>query len=248
MDGNTEEASRLLSLPTDVQETPLEPIIEALADGVLGYDAEGRVCLINAAARRILDLPLDAPLVGLSYRQLAALLAHRFTDVASARAAVRPADSADDGPAELELVNPLCWLRVVRLQVDDRRGRQAGRLVLLQDWTELKLQEQMQAERLMLVAHDLKTPLTNIKAYTQLTLLRLKRWPTEPSMSAAGQELLEQALGYLQTVNEQADKLTGLISELLESSRSEPCAVSRALPGLEPEAGQTPLADGESHS
>ncbi|MBI4494853.1 MAG: PAS domain-containing protein [Chloroflexi bacterium] len=199
----------------------LESIFESLPDGVLTYDSEGRVGLLNAAGRHLFGLPADAHLAGLSHQDLVAVLAPRFADADAASAALQPTGNAADRPVELELVNPRCWVRAQRSEVQDRQGRVVARVLLLHDWTERKLQERYWAEYLAVAAHDLKTPLANVKAYTQLALRRLRQVPAESATSNAAGTPLEQALGYLRTVNEEADKLTRLITELLEFWRSE---------------------------
>jgi signal transduction histidine kinase len=62
-------------------------------------------------------------------------------------------------------------------------------------------------EFLSIVSHELKTPVTSIKGFAQVLQRRL-------SPSA-----MERAGRYLDVINQQADRLTGLINDLLDLSR-----------------------------
>ncbi len=65
---------------------------------------------------------------------------------------------------------------------------------------------------LSLASHELKTPVAAIKGYAQLAERRLKKIPGTSPGVAATQEVLVK-------INQQTDKLTGLINDLLDVSR-----------------------------
>jgi two-component system, sensor histidine kinase and response regulator len=62
-------------------------------------------------------------------------------------------------------------------------------------------------EFLSIVSHELKTPVTSIKGFAQVLKRRLPP------------ESLERGARYLDVINHQADRLTGLINDLLDLSR-----------------------------
>ena len=66
---------------------------------------------------------------------------------------------------------------------------------------------EMKDSFLSVVSHELKTPVTSIKGFTQMLQRRLSP------------ESLERAGRYLNTINQQTDRLTGLINDLLDLSR-----------------------------
>ncbi|MBS7565181.1 PAS domain-containing sensor histidine kinase [Mucilaginibacter sp. Bleaf8] len=77
------------------------------------------------------------------------------------------------------------------------------------DITEMKEHEQVKNDFIGMASHELKTPITSIKAYVQLLLSIYKD---------ADDEFLKKSLT---TVNKQINKLTRLISDLLDVSKME---------------------------
>jgi PAS domain S-box-containing protein len=77
------------------------------------------------------------------------------------------------------------------------------------DITEMKEHEQIKNDFIGMASHELKTPITSIKAYIQLLLSMYKN---------SEDEFLKKSLG---TVNKQINKLTRLITDLLDVSKME---------------------------
>jgi two-component system, OmpR family, phosphate regulon sensor histidine kinase PhoR len=72
-----------------------------------------------------------------------------------------------------------------------------------------KKELEMKDEFISMVSHELKTPVTSIKGYTQLLMLMMQREDGRDSMN-----------GYLSTMNNQINKLTRLITDLLDATKS----------------------------
>jgi signal transduction histidine kinase len=90
----------------------------------------------------------------------------------------------------------------------DGRPGQLARLVLgLRDAAARARQEQSQAELVTTVAHELRSPLTSVKGFTATLLAKWSRFTDE------------QKRLMLETVNADADRVTRLITELLDISR-----------------------------
>lgn len=83
-----------------------------------------------------------------------------------------------------------------------------GAVAVMEDVTELRKLEMMRKEFVANVSHELKTPLTSIKGFAE-TLL------------GGALEQPEQAKRFLTIIDEEADRLTRLINDILNLSRME---------------------------
>jgi signal transduction histidine kinase len=98
-----------------------------------------------------------------------------------------------------------------RLYEAERRGRRVQESML----AEQQESERQKDEFLSIVSHELKTPLTPLKALAQLLRLRLRRHRED------GRELdLDSLDSNLRTIERQVDRMSGLVNDLLEVSRA----------------------------
>jgi PAS domain S-box-containing protein len=88
-------------------------------------------------------------------------------------------------------------------------GEYLGRLFVLRDVTRQREVARMKDEFVSLVSHELRTPLTSIKGYVDLLI------------DGELGELDEQQCSFLGVVKKNADRLVGLINDLLDISRIE---------------------------
>jgi PAS domain S-box-containing protein len=89
------------------------------------------------------------------------------------------------------------------------RGEIIGAVVAFSDITERREVERMKDEFISLISHELRTPLTSINGYVAL-LLEGEAGP-----------LAEEQREFLTIVRKNADRLMGLVNELLDLSRIE---------------------------
>lgn len=82
-------------------------------------------------------------------------------------------------------------------------------LLAIEDITERKQLEQQKDEFVSIASHELKTPITSVKAYTQILGQRFRKANDEKSV-----ELIEK-------MDSQLDKLTDLIGDLLDVTKIE---------------------------
>ncbi|MEO5648562.1 MAG: PAS domain S-box protein [Ginsengibacter sp.] len=99
------------------------------------------------------------------------------------------------------------WLFIAFLSDISERKRTEEILIKREvDLMQSKLMEEKKDEFISIASHELKTPVTTIKAYTQIALAKCKDCPDDVVMC-------------LTKVNQFADKLTYLLNELLDVSK-----------------------------
>ncbi len=182
---------------------------EDLPDGVVVADETGAVVVVNSAAVRLLGRSVDES-IGCDYRDVLA-----FTD-SNGRdwwACTQPYSglSIRTGQPERRLVLTNARVEVRELLVTARFVRHEGtvvRLVVcLRDTAARERHERSRADLVSTVAHELRSPLTSVKGFTATLLAKWDRFNDE------------QKKVMLATVNADADRVTRLISELLDVSR-----------------------------
>jgi PAS domain S-box-containing protein len=182
---------------------------DELPDGVVVTDDTGSVVVVNAAAERMLGRSADE-CVGLDYREVLPL-----TDPAGRDwwACTQPFTGLNTrtGQPERRLILTTTRLEVRELLVTARyvrQDRQVVRLVVcLRDTVSRERHERSRADLVSTVAHELRSPLTSVKGFTATLLAKWERFNDE------------QKKVMLATVNNDADRVTRLISELLDVSR-----------------------------
>lgn len=184
-----------------------------LPDGLVIADATGRVVVLNPAAARLLRRSAEA-CYGLDYRTVLPL-----TNVSGRDwwACTDPYDGLATRSGSPE--NPLILQRsdgsIAELLVTARyvRDRPAGRVVRLvvslRDTAARRRAERERADLVSTFAHELRSPLTSVKGFAATMLAKWDRFSDE------------QKKLMLETINADADRVTQLITELLDVSRME---------------------------
>lgn len=90
----------------------------------------------------------------------------------------------------------------------DAHGQMIAAVTVFQDITRLKEVERIKDEFTSIASHELRTPLTSLKAAGQLLLRRTRQGEYPP-----------HGIGLINTIVQQADRMTRLIEELLDVSR-----------------------------
>lgn len=172
----------------------MEAILINMADGVIALNSKGEVIHINPAARQMLLLEKDPT----------------GEDFKPALKSIFKIDMKDfmgeDTKAREELVNIGEVMLKSIIAPLKRESRVIGLIMLLQDITRQFWLDNMRKEFVANVSHELRTPLTTIKSYAE-TLLEGAL--DEPSI----------ARQFLNVVNNEAERMTRLVNDLLELSR-----------------------------
>jgi two-component system, OmpR family, phosphate regulon sensor histidine kinase PhoR len=178
---------------TDSDRNQLSTILSQTDDPVLVLDAQGRLQLVNEAARTALGLPRGELLQQLlssvtNNEDLLALLErpngfryNRYGEIA-----------ASDG-------------RIFNVNITLIEG--VGRSIVMRDITQLKELDQLKSEFVSVVSHDLRSPLTAILGYVQL-------------LERAG-PLNEAQKEFVTRVQQSVSNITSLITDLLDLGRLE---------------------------
>ena len=180
-----------------------------LPDGLVVADAHGIVFSVNAKAERITGLDASAMLG----KDLADALPLEGLDGRLWWPYARPYETLRSvhGHPERNLLLPdgrevLVTARYLR-SGSDRRGPVERVVVALRDTRHRAREELSRAELVSTVAHELRSPLTSVKGFTATLLAKWDRFNDD------------QKRLMLETVNADADRVTRLISELLDISR-----------------------------
>jgi len=181
-----------------------------LPDGVLVAGDSGRVEALNPAAERLLGLSADAA-VGRDVREVLPLADDQGRDWWSCTDPYGGLCSRTRQPErQLQLsAGPARGrdLLVTASYVRDEQRRLVRLVVALRGTAARERIERSRANLVSTVAHELRSPLTSVKGFTATLLAKWERFDD------AQKRLM------LQTVNADADRVTRLISELLDVSR-----------------------------
>lgn len=186
--------------------TPDAAVLDALPDGVVVADDGGRVVVLNQAAARMLGTTAAAAL-GQDYRDVLPLVDDQGRDWWKCTDPYDGLVTRTRQP-EVSLSLPVRGdLLVTASYVRDDARRLVRLVVCLRDTRARERLERGRANLVSTVAHELRSPLTSVKGFTATLLAKWDRFTDEHK------QLM------LQTVNADADRVTRLITELLDVSR-----------------------------
>ncbi len=182
-----------------------QSLIATMADGAILLDQSGRIVLANPTARRLFrweGRSLEGQELVEELPELLAIEVHTPLD-----ALMSGADSED---LRCKVGEPARTLRIVMQAVRDASGESLkGIAVTIQDLTREVELNAAQSRFISNVSHELRTPLFNIKSYVE-TLHDLGDQLTE-----------EEQKEFLGVANDETDRLTRLVNDVLDLSRLE---------------------------
>ncbi|MGI8535196.1 MAG: ATP-binding protein [Mycobacteriales bacterium] len=179
---------------------------DELPDGVLVAGADERVVALNPAAARLLGTTADAAL-GRDFREVLPLTDDQGRDWWACTEPYTGLRSRTRQPErQLTLPNGTDLL-VTASYVRDADRVLCRLVVAVRDTHARERLERSRANLVSTVAHELRSPLTSVKGFTATLLAKWERFNDD------------QKKVMLQTVNADADRVTRLITELLDVSR-----------------------------
>ena len=178
----------------------LEDVLASLQDAVLVVDSQARLRFVNHAALQLFDLRIEDVLGANLIEALPS-----FGIDAAMRAALGNGQSSAQ---ELHLYAPRIrevFLRVA--PVYSGAGAEVGAVAIVQDMTELRRLERVRRDFVANASHELRTPIANIRA------------TAETMLHAPGDaQLIER---FLPPLVSEAERLSRLVSDLLDLARAE---------------------------
>ena len=193
-------------------------ILQGVADGIIVYAPDSHLLYANEMAAQMTGYAsvqemLATPPLGITNRYklsdeqgqpfLHSQLTHRRV------LAGEPEAQAIIGYARTEAQQPERWSLVKSRPVQDEHGEITMIVTITHDITERMLAERRKDEFISMASHELKTPVTSLKGFTYVLQRRLAKQGDT------------QGLHYLARMDAQLDKLTTLISDLLDISRMQ---------------------------
>jgi signal transduction histidine kinase len=194
------------------EKAKLEAIVESLQDGLILVDTQERIAYVS---QRFVELvgPIfqgrpDATIDRLWWR-----LIQDAADAEEARSQLAELDAQPATEITLTLARPTRRELAIRGLTVRADGNLVGRGYLLRDVTRQVEVERVKASILATVSHELRTPLAAIKGFASALLHEGMEW------DRASQ------LDFLTQIDREADRLTGLVRNLLDMSRLEACTL-----------------------
>lgn len=182
------------------EKTSLRAVLDNMAEGVVILSPDGRVTDANAAVERL----LGSPMAGVRGRPVAEVFRHPpLQDLAR-----QALSTLSPQAGEVTLFTPEERVFAISATALPGGAVPAGAVLVLHDITRLRALEELRKEFVANVSHELRTPLASIKSFAET--LRL---------GALDDKAVR--VEFVQTIEEQADRLTAIVDDLLELAAIE---------------------------
>ena len=177
------------------QKRQIETIILHMTDGIIAFDMEGKVILINNAAKQLLQLSERDNSFKIIFNNKLHVNINMekiiyLEDWTSSEQKIKIGDKS---------------LNLIFAQFKDEKDRPSGIMVMIQDITEHVKLDDMRREFVADVSHELKTPITSIMGYSD-TLLE-------------GEYDKETQERFLKVIATESRRMAKLVTDLLTLSR-----------------------------
>jgi two-component system, OmpR family, phosphate regulon sensor histidine kinase PhoR len=190
------QMSRRLS-ELETERARMAAILSGMVEGVLVVDGEGRLRLVNDAARRMLNLENN-------------LLGRHYVEAVRQPGVVRQLGAAMTGEPRPPIEVPLdaagaASARIFRAQATPATANGGGAVLVLHDISDLRRIDRVRRDFVANVSHELRTPLTAVRGYVEALM-------EEPIESA-------QRKKFLEVIDRHTGRMERLVRDLLRLAR-----------------------------
>jgi len=184
------------------QRNELQTILASMADAILVIDTDKYVTSINTSASRLLEISGEKAIGRSTQEIIRNLDIERLVDLTLVSTeTVAEEIILDKGGKKF-------FFQFSGVRLQDSEGQSFGAVVALNDVTHIRKLENVRREFVANVSHELMTPLTSIKGYTETIL-------------DSGLDDKEQTEKFLKIILRQSNRQQAIVSDLLELSRIE---------------------------
>ena len=185
--------------------------LRSLLDGLVLLDASARVVFCNPRAEELLRCPAHE-MLGRHADEMIDRVATHSTAAGSVRARMCAALHETSEMVEMEITpapNGAHTITAQSFPLNDAQGSRLGTGLLLRDVTRARAADASKSQLLSTVSHELRTPLASIKGFATTLLRQDVRWDEATQRD------------FLHIIEEEADRLTEIIDNLLDMSQIE---------------------------
>lgn len=184
------------------QRNELQTILASMAEAIVVIDNKRRITTINYAAARLLDIAAKKA-VGRNIQEM-------IRNIDIERLVDMTLSGARQVAEEFVLIKGerVLYLQFSGVRLQDGNGQPFGAVIVLNDVTHTRRLENIRREFVANVSHELMTPLTSIKGYTETILDN-------------GLDDREQTENFLRIILKQSERQQAIVNDLLELSRIE---------------------------
>ncbi|HEY1014383.1 MAG TPA: GAF domain-containing protein, partial [Herpetosiphonaceae bacterium] len=199
-------------------------ILQSLNDAVIVVSLDRSIILANAAAERLMEMPLDEIIArdidDLMKTMQLKLPPNLLNEILEMRSGLDPAeglagysaaqsDAADFSSSTIIVQRAKQSLSISIGPVLTERGELLGACLIIRDITLEVESDRLKTEFIGTVSHELRTPMTSIKGYTQLL-----------AMGSLG-EVNDTQKEFLNTITSNAERMINIINDLLDITKIE---------------------------
>lgn len=184
----------------DVEIERMNAILATISEGIIMQDLEGRIILVNAAARRLIGSRKDI------WDSELGTLFNAYRDVTRVESELAPLGE----PTRIQVNNMILGAQVAA--VADSQGQRLGTLIVMRDVTRDALSDRLKNEFVTAISHELRTPMAVIKGMSEVMM-------NQPADQPPNRRFLE-------TLSRNVDVLDRMIVELLDISEMSAQAFS----------------------